>query len=278
MIAVQPAAESLSRKFPALTLYGGRFGSRLLLGTARYPSPQVMAEAVAASGTEIVTVSLRREAARGRIGAGFMALIAGLGCRVLPNTAGCRTARDAITTAQMARELFQTDWIKLEVIGDDDTLHPDVFGLVDAARDLARDGFKVLPYTTEDISVGEKLLAAGCEVLMPWASPIGSAQGAANPLGLRALRAYFPGVPLIVDAGIGAPSHAAAVMEMGYDAVLLNTAVAKADDPARMAAAFRAAIEAGRLGYEAGLMEARDMAAPSTPVAGTPHFDLDRAS
>lgn len=262
----------------SLALYGARFTSRLLLGTARYPSPQIMAEAVAVSGAEIVTVSLRREAARGRAGARFTDLISKLGCRVLPNTAGCRSARDAITTAQMARELFQTDWIKLEVIGNDDTLHPDVFGLVEAARELSKEGFKVLPYTTEDISVGEKLLAAGCEVLMPWAAPIGSSQGLANRAGLATMRAYFPGAPLIVDAGIGAPSHAAAAMEIGYDAVLLNTAVAKAGDPVRMAAAFRAAIEAGRLGYEAGLMEPRDMAEPSTPVAGTPFFDLDRAS
>lgn len=176
----------------------------------------------------------------------------------------------------MARELFETDWIKLEVIANDDTLQPDVFGLVEAAETLSREGFKVFPYTTEDIGVAERLLGAGCEVLMPWGAPIGTGRGLNNRYALRSLRAYFPGVPLVIDAGIGAPSHAAEAMEMGYDAVLLNTAVAKAGDPVRMAAAFAEAIRAGRTAWEAGLMEPRDMAAPSTPVAGTPFFDLER--
>jgi thiazole synthase len=195
---------------------------------------------------------------------------------VLPNTAGCRTPKEAVTTARMARELFATDWLKLEVIGNDDTLQPDLFGLVEAAATLVRDGFKVLPYTTEDLVAAERLLDAGCEVLMPWASPIGSGRGLANPYALKSMRQYFPNVPLIIDAGIGAPSQAAQAMEMGFDAVLLNTAVATAADPVRMARAFAAAIEAGRTAYEAGLMEVRDMAAPSTPVAGTPFFDLGR--
>jgi thiazole synthase len=155
-------------------------------------------------------------------------------------------------------------------------LQPDLFGLVEAATVLADDGFQVFPYTTEDLSTAERLLAAGCEVLMPWGAPIGTGRGLANPYALRTMRNYFPGVPLIIDAGIGAPSHAAAAMEMGYDGVLLNTAVAKAGDPVRMAAAFRAAIEAGRTAYEAGLIETRDMAEPSTPLAGTPFFDLGR--
>jgi thiazole synthase len=245
-----------------------------MLGTAQYPSPHVMAAAVEASGAGIVTVSLRRERARGRTGERFMELVGSLGVRVLPNTAGCRTVKEAVTTAQMARELFATDWVKLEVIANDDTLQPDVFGLVEAAAILTKDGFKVLPYTTEDLSVAERLLAAGCEVLMPWAAPIGSGRGLANPYALKSLRAYCPGVPLVIDAGIGAPSHAAEAMEMGYDAVLLNTAVAKAADPVRMAGAFAKAIEAGRAAFEAGLMGMRDMAQPSTPVAGTPFFDL----
>ena len=195
----------------------------------------------------------------------------------MPNTAGCRTPKEAITTAQMARELFGTDWIKLEVIGNDDTLQPDLFGLVEAAGVLSKDGFKVFPYTTEDLVAAERLLAAGCEVLMPWGAPIGTGPRPRQPLRAAAtLRKYFPDVPLIIDAGIGAPSHAAEAMEMGFDAVLLNTAVATAADPVRMARAFAAAIEAGRTAYEAGLMEVRDMAAPSTPVAGTPFFDLDR--
>ena len=261
-----------------LSFYGTNLASRLLLGTAQYPSPAVLAEAVKASKAGIVTVSLRRESARGRTGEKFMELIQALGVAVLPNTAGCRTPKEAITTAQMAREVFGTDWVKLEVIANDDTLQPDLFGLVEAAGTLTRDGFKVFPYTTEDLGAADRLLAAGCQVLMPWGAPIGTGRGLNNRLGLKTMRAYFPGVPLVVDAGIGAPSHAAEAMEMGFDAVLLNTAVAKAGDPVRMAAAFAAAIDAGRAAFEAGLMEARDMAAPSTPVAGTPFFDLERKS
>lgn len=256
-------------------IYGETLSSRLLLGTAGYPSPAILSDAVKASGAGVVTVSIRREAAGGQAGARFLDIIRGLNVRVLPNTAGCRTVDEAVTTAQMARELFDTDWIKLEVIANDDTLQPDVFGLVEAADILVRDGFKVLPYTTEDLSVAERLQRAGCEVIMPWAAPIGTGRGLANRPALKSLRAYFPDVRLIVDAGIGAPSHAAAAMELGYDGVLLNTAVAKAGDPVRMAEAFSAAIRAGRLGYEAGLMPERDMAEPSTPVAGTPFFDIE---
>jgi thiazole synthase len=261
-----------------LELYGKRFSSRLLLGTAQYPSPSTLRQAVEASGAEIVTVSLRRESARARTGQGFWELIEQLGVRVLPNTAGCRTPKEAITTAEMARELFGTPWIKLEVIANDDTLQPDLFGLIEAATVLCAEGFEVLPYTTEDLSAAERLVAAGCAALMPWAAPIGSARGLVNKEGLKTLRAYFPDLPLIVDAGVGAPSHAAEVMEMGYDGVLLNTAIAKAGDPAKMAVAFAKAIEAGRLAFEAGLLEPRDMAAPSTPVAGTPFFKIDRVS
>ena len=252
----------------ALTLYGERMPSRMLIGTAQYPSPHILAKAVEASGAGIVTVSLRREQARGRTGERFLELIRELGVRVLPNTAGCRTTKEAVTTAQMAREVFATDWIKLEVIANDDTLQPDVFGLVEAAAVLSADGFKVLPYTTEDLSVAERLLRAGCEVLMPWGAPIGSGRGLNNPYGLRSLRAHFPDVPLVVDAGIGLPSHAAQAMELGYDAVLLNTAVAKAADPVAMARAMALAIEAGRLAHGAGTIERRDMAAPSTPLIG----------
>jgi thiazole synthase len=261
-----------------LQLYGKTFTSRLLLGTALYPSPEIMRRSVEASDAGIVTVSLRRESPREKAGQRFWTLVQELGVAVLPNTAGCHTASEAVTTAQMARELFDTPWIKLEVIGNDDTLQPDVFGLVEAARILCADGFKVFPYTTEDLGVAERLIGAGCQVLMPWGAPIGSGQGLVNPHGLRTLRAYFGGIPLIVDAGVGAPSHAALAMEMGYDAVLLNTAVAKAGDPPAMASAFARAIEAGRLAFEAGVMPKRDMASPSTPVAGTPFFDTSRAS
>jgi thiazole synthase len=258
--------------------YGVELTSRLLLGTARYPSPHVMSEAVKASGAEVVTVSLRREMARANAdkdaGARFFDLIKALGVRVLPNTAGCRTPKEAIATAQMARELFGTDWIKLEVIGNDDTLQPDLFGLLEATTALVAQGFKVFPYTTEDLIAAERLVAAGCQVLMPWGAPIGTGRGLANRYALQSLRRYFPDVPLVVDAGIGAPSHAAEAMELGYDAVMINTAVATATDPVGMARAFAGAVEAGRLGYAAGLMPMRDMAEPSTPVAGTPFFEL----
>ena len=252
-----------------MQVYGVDLGSRLFLGTAQYPSPAILARAVEAAAVEVVTVSLRRESGTARAGQGFWSIIQGFGVRVLPNTAGCHSVKEAVTTAQMARELFGTPWIKLEVIGDHDTLQPDVFGLVEAARILAADGFHVFPYTTEDLIVAERLLDAGCRVLMPWGAPIGSGRGLANPVALRTLRGRYPDVPLVVDAGIGLPSHAAQAMELGFDAVLLNTAVARAGDPVQMAKAFRQAVEAGREGYLAGPMGERDLAVPSTPVLGT---------
>jgi thiazole synthase len=253
--------------------YGAQIDSRFLLGTAQYPSPKILGEAAKASGAEILTVSLRRETAGSGTGGKFWELIRELNVRILPNTAGCHSVKEAVTTAKMARDLFGTDWIKLEVIGHHDSLQPDVFGLVEAARILCDDGFKVFPYTTEDIVVGEKLLEAGCRVLMPWCAPIGSARGLVNPEALRTYRAHFPEVPLVVDAGLGRPSHATQVLELGFDAVLLNTAVAKAGDPVEMAAAFRLAIEAGRLAYEANPLAPRDMAVPSTPVFGMAVFE-----
>src|SRR5271155_4923026 len=233
-----------------MRLYEVEVASRLLLGTAQYPSPSILAEAVRASSADIVTVSLRRESGRLREGQDFWRLIRELGVRVLPNTAGCPSVKEAVTTAEMAREIFDTAWIKLEVIGEADTLQPDVFGLVEAARNLSADGFEVFPYMTEDLVVAEKLVEAGCRVLMPWGAPIGSGRGLNNVFGLRALRAHFPEIPLIVDAGIGLPSHAAAAM----------------------ARAMAQAIEAGRTAYLAGPMEPRDMAAPSTPVLGKAHL------
>ena len=252
----------------SLTLYDIPVQSRLLLGTARYPSPAILAEAVRRSSAGIVTVSLRRETAGGRSGGEFFELIRALGVRVLPNTAGCHSVSEAVLTAKMAREVFGTTWIKLEVIGHQETLQPDVFGLVEAARILSQEGFDVFPYTTDDLVVGERLLAAGCRVLMPWCAPIGSAMGPQNISGLRAMRAEFPDIPLIVDAGIGRPSHAVEVMELGYDAVLLNTAVSGAGDPALMAEAFGTAIEAGRQAHLATPLEPRDVAVPSTPMIG----------
>jgi thiazole synthase len=255
-----------------LSLYGAELSSRLLLGTARYPSPAVLAEAVKVSGTSIVTVSLRRETAGGKAGNTFFEMIRALGVRVLPNTAGCHSVSEAVLTAKMAREVFGTDWIKLEVIGHHDTLQPDVFALVEAARILAGEGFQVFPYTTDDLVVAERLLEAGCAVLMPWCAPIGSAMGPVNVPALRAMRANFPDVPLIVDAGIGRPSHASAVMELGFDAVLLNTAVAEAADPIIMARAFAGAIAAGREAFSAGMLGPRDVAVPSTPIIGKAVF------
>lgn len=252
--------------------YDQEFSSRFLIGSALYPSPKIMQDAIRAAGSEIVTVSVRREAAGGKTGDAFWSLIRELSVTVLPNTAGCKSVREAVTTAKLARELFGTSWIKLEVIADDETLQPDVVGLVEAAGILVKDGFEVFPYCTEDLSVAQRLVDAGCKVVMPWASPIGSARGITNRDALKLLRQRLPDITLVVDAGIGAPSHAAEALELGFDAVLLNTAVAKADDPVTMANAFRLAIEAGRAGFEAGLMGERDFASPSTPVVGTPFW------
>ncbi|MBB3234026.1 thiazole synthase [Phyllobacterium endophyticum] len=255
-----------------LKLYDTELMSRLLLGTAQYPSPATLMDAIKASGTKIVTVSLRREMAGGKSGDGFWSLIRSLGTHVLPNTAGCHSVKEAVLTAQMARDVFGTDWIKLEIIGNHDTLQPDVFALVEAARVLSEDGFNVFPYTTDDLIVAERLLDAGCKVLMPWCAPIGSALGPLNLHALRSLRAHFPDVTMIVDAGLGRPSHAVTVMELGFDAILLNTAVAKAGDPVAMARAFATAVDAGYTAFHAGMLEPRDVAVPSTPVIGRAVF------
>ena len=258
--------------------YGHRMHSRLLLGSAGYPSPQVLADAISASQTEVVTVGLKRSLGAGQSGSGdngFVAMVRQTlakkpGARLLPNTAGCRSAREAVTLAQMARELYDTRWIKLEVVGDEHTLQPDPWETLAAAEQLLRDGFEVFPYCTDDLVSCQRLLDAGCQVLMPWGAPIGSGQGLINPWALRTLRTRLPEAVLIVDAGIGAPSHAAQAMELGFDAVLLNSAVAKARDPVQMALAMAQATSAGRHGFEAGLIAAQDMATASTPVDGRP--------
>ncbi|NIE79963.1 thiazole synthase [Asaia sp. As-1742] len=252
--------------------YGTELSSPLMLGTALYDSPAILAESVRAAQPGAVTVSLRRESAGLQAGQAFWELVRSLKVPVLPNTAGCHTVREAVTTAQMAREVFDTDWIKLEVIGQGDLLQPDVFSLVEAARILTEDGFKVFPYTTEDLVVAERLLRAGCQLLMPWGAPIGSGRGLNNPFGLRALRAHFPDVPMVIDAGIGRPSHAVMAFELGYDAILINTAVAKAGDPVVMAEAFRLACDVGFLSRRADPMDERDMAVPSTPTLGKASF------
>jgi thiazole synthase len=246
--------------------------SRLLTGSALFPSPETMAAAIRASGSQVVTVALRRQTPGERAGESFWSLVRSLGVRVLPNTAGCRSVREAVTTAHMARELFDTPWIKLEVIGDDYTLQPDTAALVEAARILVEEGFEVFPYTTEDLIVAQRLVEAGCRIVMPWASPIGSGRGLMNAYLLRTLRQRLPEVTLIVDAGIGRPSDAARAMELGYDGVLINSAIALADDPVIMARAFSGAVGAGRLGYEAGLMQPRETASPSTPTLGKPFW------
>jgi thiazole synthase len=253
--------------------YGVELHSRFMLGTAGYPSPQVLADAIASSGAQVITVGLKRTLAAAGDNSFIEIVRAAMrerGARLLPNTAGCRTAREAITLAHMARELYDTAWIKLEVVGDEYTLQPDPWCTVEAAAQLVKDGFQVFPYCTEDLVTCQRLRDVGCEVLMPWGAPIGSGQGLVNPYALRTLRARLPDVVLVVDAGIGAPSHAAQAMELGYDAVLLNSAVAQAVDPVRMAGAFARAIEAGRAAYRAGVMAPQDMAVASTPVTGRP--------
>jgi len=261
--------------------------SRFFIGTALYDSPAIMQQSIEASESQVVTVSLRRQMAGGtphNVNRGndnhvfweFLQSFKNTGSsrkrHILPNTAGCHTAKEAITLSNMARELFKTNWIKLEVIGDDYTLQPDPFELVDAAKELVSQGFEVFPYCTDDLVLCEKLLSVGCKILMPWGAPIGTGKGLINPYALQTLRTRLPNVPLVVDAGMGSPSHAAQAMEMGFDAVLLNTAVAKSQDSVVMARAFKLAIEAGRMAYEAGTMQTQDRAHASTPVVGTPFW------
>jgi len=262
----------MSMNSSTFNLYGETFDSRFLLGTALYPSPQIMREAIEASACNIVTLGLRRQNPNERDGAAIWDYIKDTGCHLLPNTAGCKSAKEAITLAEMSREIFDTSWIKLEVIGDDYNLQPDPYSLVDAAAVLIEEGFKVLPYTTDDLIVAKKLLDVGCEVLMPWGAPIGTGQGLMNKYNLRTLRERLPNTPLIIDAGLGKPSQAMEAMEMGFDGILLNTAVAKAQNPALMAQAFAGAIDAGRQAFEAGLMVTRDTASASTPTIGQPFW------
>jgi thiazole synthase len=264
-----------SRTEDTLTLYGQSFASRLLLGTSRYESPVQLAAAIHAADPALLTVSVRRQFAGGHPGSqdagkSFWDLLRNTGPKILPNTAGCHTAREAVNTASLARELFETNFIKLEVIGDEVNLQPDPFGLVEAARELVKLGFQVLPYCTEDWVLCRRLIDAGCEVLMPWAAPIGTGQGPRNPRALRELRERAPEIPLIVDAGIGLPSQACQVMEWGFDGVLLNTAVSRALDPVRMAGAFAKAVQGGRGAFLAGPMMEQETAVPSTPEIGRP--------
>lgn len=255
-----------------LTLYGETFNSRLMLGTSRYPSPSVLLKAIEQASPSMLTASLRRQTGSGgETSQSFWNLLHQAKVPVLPNTAGCHSVQEAITTAEMAREVFETDWIKLELIGDDYTLQPDTLNLPEAASRLIQAGFKVLPYTTDDLVLCQRLIDVGCQAVMPWAAPIGTGKGPINPYALRTLRERLE-VPMIVDAGLGLPSHACQVMEWGFDAVLLNTAVALAQDPVRIACGFADAVKAGRAAFCSGAMQAQDSAQPSTPVLGTPFW------
>jgi thiazole synthase len=252
-----------------LTIAGRTFSSRLIMGTGGFRNLEVMGEAVRASGADLATLALRRvdPAARGSI----VDVLSGSGCELLPNTAGCFTARDAVTTAQLAREAFETDWVKLEVIGDDRTLLPDPTELLEAAEELVNDGFVVLPYANDDPILARRLEDAGCAAVMPLGSPIGSGMGIRNPYNLR-LIVEQARVPVILDAGIGTASDAALAMELGCEGVLLASSVSRAEDPVAMARAMRAAVEAGWLARHAGRIPRRLYAEASTPTEGVPEL------
>jgi thiazole synthase len=252
-----------------LTIAGRALRSRLILGTGGFANLELMGEAIAASGAELATVALRRvdPTARGSI----VEVLERRGCTLLPNTAGCFTARDAVITAQLARDAFETDWIKLEVIGDERTLLPDASELLEAAERLVADGFVVLPYTNDDPVLARRLEDAGCAAVMPLGSPIGSGMGILNPYNLR-LIVEHAGVPVILDAGIGTASDAALAMEAGCDGILLASAVSRAADPVEMAHAIRLAVEAGRRAFESGRIPRRLYAEPSTPSEGVPEL------
>jgi thiazole synthase len=258
-----------------LAIAGRELGSRLLLGTGGFASLDLLAAAIRASGSELVTVALRRVQTPGPGGGGSRGSLVDVldaeGVGVLPNTAGCFTARDAVITAKLAREAFQTDWVKLEVIGDEDTLLPDAPELLKAAEQLVDDGFVVLPYTTDDPVLARRLVDVGCAAVMPLGAPIGSGMGIRNPYNIALIREAVD-VPVVLDAGIGTASDAALAMELGCDAVMVASAVSRAQDPVAMAGAMRAAVQAGLLARGAGRIPHRTYATPSTPVAGTPDF------
>ena len=251
-----------------LTIADKTFTSRLIVGTGKYPSHQVMADAHRASGTEMVTVAVRRVDLRDRSAESMRAFIDESKIFLLPNTAGCYTAEDAIRTARLGRELGLSNWVKLEVIGDEKTLYPDNIALLEATRVLARDGFVVLPYTNDDPVVCKKLEDAGAAAVMPLGAPIGSGLGIQNPNNLLIIREQAR-IPVIVDAGVGTASDAAIAMELGADGVLMNTAIALAADPVAMATAMKLAVQAGRLAYRAGRIGRKQYGSASSPVTGT---------
>jgi thiazole synthase len=259
------AMDTMSRDTDALVIAGERIASRLFIGTAGYPNQQAMLAAIEASGAEIVTMSIRRSSLEGY--AESLIDLLGDRFRVLPNTSGCATVKDAVLTAQLAREAVGTDWVKLELIGDRETLYPDVEQLVQAAEELVKDGFTVLPYCNDDPVSCRKLADVGCAAVMPLGSPIGSGMGICNPYNIEMICARSP-VPVILDAGIGTASDAVLALELGCDGILLNTAVAKAHDPVRMAQAMRAAVEAGIGARQAGRIPRRRYAEASSPQLG----------
>ena len=253
----------------ALTIAGREFESRLILGTGGFGRLETLREAIRASGTGMVTVALRRiePAMQGSL----MDVLDDCGVLALPNTAGCFTARDAVLTAQLAREAFDSDWVKLEVIGDDRTLLPDAVELVAAAEQLVDDGFTVLPYTTDDPILARRLEDVGCAAIMPLGSPIGSGMGIRNPYNIGLIREQTA-LPVILDAGVGTASDAALAMELGCDAVLCASAISRAEDPVAMARAIRAGVEGGWLARRAGRIPRRLYAEASTPDTGRPEF------
>jgi len=253
---------------PGLQIGDSTFESRVILGSSNYPNPQVMLDALEASGTDLVTVAIRRVNVQNPAPESHLDLIRQGGYTVLPNTAGCYTAKEATLVAQLAREALDTDLIKLEVIGDDETLMPDVEQLLQAAKTLVDDGFTVLAYANDDPITCRKLADLGCAAVMPLGSPIGSGMGIVNPYNLRIIREVIDDTPLIVDAGIGTASDAAVAMELGYDGILLNTAIAEAQHPVAMARAIRHAVEAGRLARSAGRIPRRLYAKASSPMEG----------
>lgn len=246
---------------------GDTLSSRLLVGTGGYNNFEKMRKAIVESETDLVTVGLRRVNVEAETGSGMMEILRGLDVQILPNTAGCYTADDAVTTAKLGREALDTNWVKLEVIGDEETLYPDVEELLDAARQLVEDGFVVLPYTSDDPITAKKLASIGCEAVMPLASPIGSGRGIANPDNLIIIREELD-LPMIIDAGIGCASDAAMAMELGADAILSSSAIARAEQPHRMARALRDAVRAGRESYLAGRIPKKLYAKASTPREG----------
>src|SRR5437016_9392176 len=245
-----------------------QFGSRLFVGTGKYRSFQEMARCHAASGAEVVTVAVRRVNLTDKSKESLLDYIDRAKFFILPNTAACYTADEAIRTAMLAREVGLSNWVKLEVIGDQKTLFPDNEGLLEATRVLVKEGFVVLPYTNDDLVNARKLIDAGAAAVMPLGAPIGSGLGVQNPANLRIMREMITEVPMIVDAGVGTASDAAVAMELGADAVLMNTAIAAAEDSVKMACAMKLAVECGRLAYESGRMAKRLYASASSPLAG----------